>query len=702
MFLTVLGLLGAVIVVPVRLVHPSADPAACAATVRATSTEELAATAVVDAAGVAALQLPESGRWRISIESESCWAAPVFIEAAGGEAQTVALRTWPKGSIAASLSVPQQQSLPESVQMELRPARGDVLTTVTCPVSGGRFQCDGPATSLDLRVEAEGFAPAYFWDVQFAGGRAELSRITLQRGASLSGWLEDERGQAVAGAEVRLAPQQITPAAGRASGLAAQTMTASSNARGFFQIRAIPAGDYTVEARTSQRAAAAPHEVTIEERRELLLPAPLLLESPISVVVQVDPPLGPDRQPWSVQLGRIDRGDGVLEVVASGRATPAGSWRTEGVERGPYNVEIRGTGGSVVARLDTIIDSERSMVDVRIGEVRIAGRVRFGTEPVAGDLKFSSPAGTVRLTSGDDGAFEGWLPEEGTWNVQITPEQSLQRVRTRVDVKVPENDTRARLAIDLPVGHIEGVVVDEEGEPVAESEVLVVRGSDILANAGTAADGSFHVLGLDEGSVVLQARKGQLLSNDQPYIVSAAGTKQTVVLRAPMEIKGRLVRPSGAAVVGALVRYFRDTEMLTAVSGPSGELRLTLGAGARSTDVVVFAPRSPVVFEHVEFGRDETVIVIPDAAAVLRITPRPEGETPRIARAGARLLPVSLLFAPRQGYDPPPEITNGAIELRLAPGSYNVCFAAARDCVQVAGDAGVVTRVAAPRVEGGR
>lgn len=303
----------------------------------------------------------------------------------------------------------------------------------------------------------------------------------------------------------------------------------------------------------------------------------------------------------------------------------------------------------------------------------------------------------MRFRSTDDGVFEGWLPAEGSWNVQITPKDALQRARTRVHVRVPPDDAEATVEIDLPGGQIDGIVLDEDGKPVPEVEILVLRGNDVPANAGSDQDGRFTVMGLEPGRFVLYAKTRELFSDYQSCTVSAtSATRQTLVLRAPAALEGRLVRTSGAPLVGALIRYFRGDEMLTTVSGPTGRFTLDLAPGTRHADIVVVAPQQPVLFERIAFTGRETIVNLPDAAAVLRIVPRYGAGLPTIARQGTRRLSVSTLFAPRTDFGPPREIADRAIELHVAPGAYSICATRAGNCVQITARAGAVLNVNPP------
>lgn len=708
-----LVLLSAAIHVPVHLAWQATGPPACTGVIRAEAQPGPAAssTASIDNAGTAALVVPRPGAWQVSLASENCWAASTLIDVhpAGRD---VELRTWPKGVMSGSLRTTSRvdSRLPETVEVQVRPspergrpADNAALAAMRCPVVDGTWRCDGPVTALDLRVAADGFAPLYFWNVESANGHAQVPATVLQPGASLSGWVENAKGHPAAGATVELAPVRVSPEAARVSGLSTQTATVLSTERGFFQFHSLNGGDYTIAARTDAHDAAKPQEISIHPPEEHALPRVLVLEPPTSVQVQIEPPLSPDRRPWNVQLSRAHVADGLLQKVASGQADELGLWRTAGIAPGSYEIAVRDPAGAIVARLHSEIDGDGAVLDIRVGTVPVSGRVRVGTQPIAAEFKFFSEAGSVRFLSRTDGVFEGSLPAEGAWNVQITPEEALQRVRTRVDVQVPPDDSTATVDIDLPAGQIEGTVVDEDGKPLPGVEVLVLRGNDVAANAGSDREGRFQVMGLEPGPFVLYAKTRDLFSDHQPCTVSAvSATRQTLVLRAPAELAGRMLRASGAPLVGALIRYFRGDEMLTTVSGPTGRFALDLSPGTQSADIVVVAPQQPVLFEHVVFAGQETTVTVPDVAAVLRIVPRYGSGLPTIARPGTRRLSVSTLFAPRADFGPPRESTDRAIELHVAPGAYNICHSRSADCVEVTARAGVVSNVNPPSTGGSR
>jgi hypothetical protein len=708
--------LGLPIAVPVHVTLRSSASLNCAGVVRAeqghVTTAAAATSTLVD--GNAALELPEAGHWQISLQSDACWAAPASVDLAAGATKLpdLELRTWPRGELSGSVSVPRGNREPDRVRLELRSAtlRGrslkpEPLGTIACPVVERQWRCEAPIAALDVRMNADGFAPAYFWNIEFEKAQATLPATLLQPGASLSGWVEDRKGEAVGSAEIRLMPQSLTRTSARTSGLSDKAATVHSNGRGFFQFGSLAPGDYSIVARGPEGAASGAVEVTVRDGRESLLPDPVVVEPSATVIVQVTPSLAPDRQPWTLRLSRYFVADGALEPRATGRANELGTWRVEGVERGAYNIEVLDTAGSVVARLNEKVDRDTNALEIQVGNVRVEGRVRFGTEPVAAELKFVSAEANVRMRAEKDGTFAGWLPNEGSWQVTISPKDTIQFVYRRVRVRVPSDDTTATVDLDLPGGRIEGVVVDEQGALMPKADVRVLKGSDILAITGTDSEGRFVVRGMEPGPVMVFAETEELFSEYQHCTISEVpGDKETIVVRAPVDVKGKLLHPSGAPAVGALIRYFRNDLLFTAVSGPTGEFSLTLSAESRSADVIVITPRRTIVVDRVQLGREKPVIVVPDNPAEVRITPRRGSNFPRISRNGGRLLSVALLLAPMEGLEPPREFANGAITLQVAPGMYNVCYSHSPDgdCVEVAARPGEITRVVSPAAGGGK
>lgn len=599
----------------------------------------------------------------------------------------IAIPAWPRGELEGELAT-RGGEVPTVIELQLWPAtrsgehsRGEPLAVISCPVSQGRWQCPAPLADLDIRMVARGLAPAYFWNVRFENGVATLPRTTLEAGASLGGWVVGPDGQPAPGAKVRLAPAQVNETAGRLSGLALQGVTEAVNDRGFFQFSALAAGDYSVAAHLGDGATTPPVSVSIAEAREYLLESALELQAPSTVDLRIDPVHTAGGSPWTVHLDRVLTKDQMIVEAKSGAAGQDGRWLGEQIPRGAYRLRIVDDSGSTVARQDIEIDREFVPVTITVGRVPIRGRARFGNDPVAATLKFESAAGTVRIRSDEDGEFTGSLPKDGTWRVEITPTGALQRVRTQVEVKTPSDGGPAKVDIDLPGHRIEGIVTDEDGDPVSEAEILVFRSNAVAANAGSGHSGEFRILGVETGPVVLVAKKGERTSERYPHVVSeSASPEVTLMLRAPAEISGRLVRPGGRPLVGALIRYVAGGEVRSTVSGPAGEFALTVPPGTSFADAAVIAPHTPVKLERIEASRGDRVIVVSDIPAVLNIRLPNASNLPSIRR-GAAQVPISLLFHPREGFGPPRELLEDGLRLEVEPGDYLVCYPGQGECI---------------------
>lgn len=59
--------------------------------------------------------------------------------------------------------------------------------------------------------------------------------------------------------------------------------------------------------------------------------------------------------------------------------------------------------------------------------MEILGRVTLGDDPLAATLWFGGRSGVrrIRFDSDEKGRFDGWLPEEGTWPVDLVSEEGV-------------------------------------------------------------------------------------------------------------------------------------------------------------------------------------------------------------------------------------------------------------------------------------
>jgi hypothetical protein len=239
-------------------------------------------------------------------------------------------------------------------------------------------------------------------------------------------------------------------------------------------------------------------------------------------------------------------------------------------------------------------------IPIAVPVLRIRGRVLLGDEPLAGaTLWFGGRFGprNVRFESDEHGELAGFLPEAGTWKVDLVAEhEGLRLSLPPVEVRKLPGAGFARVEIVLPDTRLHGEVVDEEGRPVPNAAVEVMIPMKVnRTRAGE--DGRFELRGLAAGPVSIQAEEGKRTSG---WVEAQVEKKKDspplrLVVREMMVIQGRVLSPRGP-VPGARIQAWPSLDQAgggvvqQAVSGPVGELSLTLPTGTRSLDVFVAAP----------------------------------------------------------------------------------------------------------------
>lgn len=656
----------------------------------------------INLTGDTRLELPSVEKWRVSIRSENCWSAPLEIDSTSET--IIRVDVWPKGWIAGTLSVPAGSSAPKQIQLEFHhrsssamDSAAPLLGVEVCSVSERAWRCPSPVTDLDVRFSAEGFASAYRWGLAFRDREIRLGQIRLVPGASLVGWLEDRTGSPLANAEILLTPGGVpTALPTHQPAPADRPIITRSNEHGFFQFEALEGGDFVLEATKNHMSLPRPVEIDVRGSQENVLRKPLVLDPPGSVVLSVDPSVSGDGKQWSVTLTRIH--GGAEQAITTGQADETGLWKLDDVQRGFYSIIVRDHLGMTVDRIDLHADSELTRVESHVGAVPIEGHLSIGASPVAAKMRFQSATGDVKLRSARDGYFQGSLPAAGDWSVGIVPEGALQNIKTRVSVRESKDGGRVTVDLDLPGGTVEGLVNDETGKSVRSAVIVARRGTEMIGQAVSDTEGHFSVTGLANGDIALYAFVSELFSEERHVaITSGASVTETLTLRGAVELRGAVTYASGRPAIGALVRYLRGNQVVTTVTGPTGAFSADVEPGATFADVVVLTSKRQVVIDRVPVSPDRVKIVVEEPPALLRIA-RDESGLPQVSRT-QRLLPLFMLFAPPDGFDQPPEVSDEGYQLIVSPGLYRVCYSQGTDCVVVNAKPGEVAKVAPKRVK---
>jgi hypothetical protein len=366
----------------------------------------------------------------------------------------------------------------------------------------GTFEFVGlPAGRYTLTAQKEAYVAMSYGAVRTArGGRAivlapgdrQSVRMTLPRGAVITGTIVDADGQPAQGVDVRASARSLTPLGDRRF-VPAEVSTPTDD-RGVYRIYGLPAGEYIVAAQSQSRVMGLP---VLEVRTmsagapsaRSLAPAPVFFPSTtdlsrasrvtvtageeragIDMQLQYVPlasvsgtvPLSPGMAPPIVTMARLGETAGA-ELTPSARADSEGRFTFAGVRPGQYMLIARSgqasppiTGGSPTtgppapvqwSTADVTVDGD-DVPNVALSSqptITIAGRLAFeGARPAPelGALRlplalagqtigtFQATLPQVQLEPGGRFVLSGILP--GLYRVGSFSSQALQGIRAPI------------------------------------------------------------------------------------------------------------------------------------------------------------------------------------------------------------------------------------------------------------------------------
>lgn len=214
-----------------------------------TPTGSHAAPVVLPIRGQAAeAAFPVGPTWEVSVSIPGYWGRRESIAVSSERPVVKRLALWPLGKITGV--VEPTSSVKEISVVTLAPRqpvpKDDFLRgSLTCPVAAGRWTCQLPASTFDFAIAAKGLglAPAYRLGVKVpAADTLDLGLLEFNRGASIAGFVEVDQGMVVPGQCV--ARLSVLPDPGAPSMAPIQVQVSPE---GFFQITALPAGNYLLE-----------------------------------------------------------------------------------------------------------------------------------------------------------------------------------------------------------------------------------------------------------------------------------------------------------------------------------------------------------------------------------------------------------------------------------------------------------------------
>lgn len=630
---------------------------------------------------VVTVDLPD-GSWAFELEHPQLWHARQVIVAPGSGEVTVDL--WPKSEVTAKVSTSDPRP-PAEVTVTLMPSESGAAdgpsVEVSCPIVNGAFLCSVPAGALDFRVRSKEYVAHHFFGRTTQAGKAlDLGELRFQRGQSIIGRVERSRARGnLRGATVRAQPSQTAD-----PGLLSRSAPVASN--GLFHIDGVPPGSYVISAMQEGGLVSEPVEVLVRSGDEVELLRPIGLIEPRKVHLLISPPMNPDGDRWTVSLDR-DVTESFVETVTAGAASVDGSWSASSLAPGRYSLQVTSDRGAWY----------RQVVDISAGDARLAavistrrvhGKVTLGRDvPLRAKVSFSDESALVSSTmSAEDGSFSLQLPvrltgsEEATrWDARVeSDEPSVHRYFRDVRISADAADERVDLEVTRSV--LLGMVVTEDGEPIAGGWVNVI-GDDVegkLTQVPVSDSGEFVSYGLEPGSYSLQA----VHADGESSFVAVTLRKDEVldpirlVAKPTRQVRG-LVRSETAAVAGAQVT------LMPVVPGgvpmtihhqrtdAGGRYTHTLSPGLTTFDLAVAAPGFAFMLDRVEFHGKPLMSTLDQRPGTIVL--RGKGASRMHLRHNGAVIPVSFLLVPRwtgreSGSD---ELSIPAME----PGPWSLCSA---------------------------
>ncbi len=529
--------------------------------------------AVIEAAAEVgkALTLPLGpGRWLLHAKAPGFWGEPVQLELAGGEeARSLRLKLWPAATLEGGVILPAGEEAPPDFAAFFRPSpevpKGKEVPpgSAVCPIREKKWACTVPAGLLDIRFQASGFIPRYLWSVNAKPGKPlRVGSPVLARGSAVQGWVVTADGTPLAkDAKITLRPRgaggvpNLTDVT-RAKSLAT---TAAINARGFFEIEAVPPGEYTLEATSGRLAPAVTTVQVVPGRVTEVANPPLVLEHPITLKAYLDPPMDPWGEPWRIELFQVDLGTMILSKKPALPAGGDGAWVSDVLTPGRYGVSVLPSRGGTWWSAEIEVDARTAPLQIELDVVSVRGTIRLGKRPLAATLSFGGRHRPLRIetASNADGDFALVLPKRGDWRVSVSAAEPLvERELARVEVSPKPGTDEAEVDIRLPNTVVRGKVVDEAGEIVAGAVVAVRPAAEERIHARTDAHGEFELRGIPPGPALVTAESGASLEADIQTVEVVNDLEPPsliLVLRESLKVAG-LVGSAVGAVPGVQIK----------------------------------------------------------------------------------------------------------------------------------------------------
>ena len=603
------------------------------------------------------------GRWRLKLVSSDFWgpAKELDVRAVQGASMSVwelrtakLVLTGVKDGARIGLQFRGPDGVPEALRV---PA-----SSTACTLTLGSCVARLPRQRLDLRIATAGFIPEYLWNVP--SGPDFNRSLRMEVGASVSGYVKKEPGSAAKSVAMELLTMQGESIRGSSRDEDRLPFSTEANSAGFFQIRAVPPGEYRLAA--SHPSGMGMTVVTVVANEETRVDDYLTLEPPMQLSVSVEPAVPPRGDSWTIKVIRLSP----LQAKILETAMDVNGVISLGpLFRGRYVIELWSDSSKWVNEVVQIEQPPGPLV-IKVPTIAVQGSLAFGDEPISGEVTFGGLNGPrhVAMSADSEGVFEGILPSSGDWVVDVrSPDAGISRVFRKVRVEADSSGT-ASVKLRVPKTALMGRVVNGKGEAVSSALVSInpYGVDDAPLQLTTSAAGTFEARGLGAGRYSAWASAMEERSNPLTFSISEGPpTAITLTTETPGVVSGSVVDENGLGIPGATIQAFGIGPVIGSprvVANQRGEFTLRFGSSIQEANVIYWADGRALHVQRarltsplrlvatgatgtlsLDFGRDVLLVGAPDGSFPVLVSGGGEAHAAAVAsysmRRGAMLSP---------------------------------------------------------------
>ena len=451
--------------------------------------------------------------------------------------------------------------------------RGLKQVVETTADAQGVYRFEGlPAGSYLVAAQAADSLRTPIPEVEHLGETVTTRDVQLLPSATLEGVVVGETGDAIEGAQVRLAGKLLPENNGGAersisreelylyllNPVAARTI---SREDGTFTVRTLPELDYVVFVASAPWA-------TVEMEHALPAVQPLIVTLLTGGALEVTVTDEGGTPLEGVEVSAHDRGAGsgagFLRAPLTATTDKTGFARIDGLAEIAYRLTVEAPGWQTKQITDITVEGATvRAVDVElIPGSTITGIVRDDAgAPLAGaEVRAVPLANRAQARWGPRATVE--TDAEGQFTIDTLGDQDYT-VRARLDgwLEAEEDATPdAGVPVELALERgpqVRGRIVDQAGAPLPRAQVEVPQGWRGAKTVSLDADGRFEFYSSDDDGFILRVR-GRGYSEASVDVPEEGGDLGEIVLEEGVRIEGFVTTPDGEPLVGARVLASRE------------------------------------------------------------------------------------------------------------------------------------------------